>query len=241
MSYRCAYSRDGFVHYLVTSLICRGYWFYVTGWIPEGKDAATIDRKLTDKYGCLISKSSRWRRKKLGKANVRYIRCGRFFVLIATKGNHDFFHEESNIHDIRKTPIKFGGYSISFRRDGRPSAKSSTIQYRVHVRIEKERFKELTAEFEHLATRMSVNSLARRLYELPFHGYAPVRRQLCTLLRQTNQRRRQGGLSQLPTGCLFLGPASGIAYPDSTLQTGEGIGNVQQTPCELSATKSARL
>jgi len=184
MPYRCAYSRDGFVHYLVTSLICRGYWFYVTGWIPEGKDAATIDRKLTDKYDCLISKSSRWRRKKLGKANVRYIRCGRFFVLIATKGDHDFFHEEANIHDIRKTPIKFGGYSISFRRDGRPSAKSSTIQYRVHVRIEKEHYKELTAEFEAIATRRSADHVAARLYELPFHGYAPVRRQLCTLLRE---------------------------------------------------------
>lgn len=208
MSYQCAYSRDGFVHYLVTSLICRGYWFYVTGWIPDGKDAAAIDRKLTDKYDCAVSKSARWRRKKLGKANVRYIRCGRFFLLIATKGEHAFFHEEANIRDIRKTPIKFRGYSISFRRDGRPSAKATTVQYRVHVRIEKERFKELTAEFEALATRRSAGHVAARLYELPFHGYAPVRRQLCTLLRTVNRKRRAAALSQLSRECLFLGPNS---------------------------------
>lgn len=207
MSYQCAYSRDGFVHYLVTSLICRGYWFYVTGWIPEGKDAATIDRKLTDKYGCAISKSARWRRKKLGKANVRYIRCGRFFLLIATKGEHAFFDDEANIRDIRKTPIKFNGYSISFRRDGRPSPMANAIQYRVHVRIEKERFKELVAEFEELSLRLSANQVAARLYELPFHGYAPVRRQLCTLLRQVNLKRRRGALSQIPRECLFLGPS----------------------------------
>jgi len=207
MSYRCAYSRDGFVHYLVTSLICRGYWFYVTGWIPDGKDAASIDQKLTDKYDCAVSKSARWRRKKLGKANVRYIRCGRFFVLIATKGEHLFFHEEAGIRDIRKTPIKFSGYSISFRRDGRPSAKAVAIQYRVHVRIEKERFKELHAEFEYLASRASTATLAARFYELPFWGYAPVRRQLQTLLRQVNLRRRRGTLPQLPKECLFLGPS----------------------------------
>ena len=204
MSYQCAYSRDGFVHYLVTSLICRGYWFYVTGWIPEGKDAAAIDRKLTDKYDCCVSKSARWRRKKLGKANVRYIRCGRFFLLIATKGEHRFFQKEANIRDIRKTALKFGGYSISFRRDGRPAAQAKAIQYRVHVRIDKERFKEMLAEFEALAVRASADHLAARLYESPYRGYAPVRRQLCEVLRVVNRRRRRSGQPQLPKECLFF-------------------------------------
>jgi len=218
MSYQYAYSQDGFVHYLVTSLICRGYWFYVTGWLPEGKDAAAIDRKLTDKYDCAVSKSARWRRKKLGKANVRYIRCGRFFLLIATKGEHAFFHEEASIRDIRKTPIKFGGYSISFRRDGRPSAELHKTQFRVHVRIEKSRFQELVAEFEHLALRRSEENLAAKLYELPFLGYAPVRRQLCTLLRQVNLKRRHSSLSQLPRECLFLGPS-----PSRQLKSQQGV------------------
>lgn len=205
MPYRCvAHSRDGFVHYLVTSLVCRGYWFYVTGRIPDGKDAESIDRKLTEKYDCAISKAARWRRKKLGKANVQYLRCGRFFILIATKGEHRFFQEEANIRDIRKTPLKFSGYSISFRRDGRPTANSPTHQFRVHVRIEQQRFRELLAEFEHLACRESAERLAGRFYALPYNGYAPVRRQLCRLLRHVNQRRRKAGKSALPKECLFL-------------------------------------
>lgn len=204
MTYRCVYSRDGFVHYLATSVICRGYWFYVTGRIPDGKDAEKIDRKLIEKYDCAISKSARWRRKKLGKANCRYLRCGKFFVIFATKGEHDFFEEEANIRDIRKTPLKFSGYSISFRRDGRPAAKAVGTQYRVHVRIEAERFKELLAQFEHLARTLSTELLAARIYELPFQGYAPVRRQLFQLLRRINRQRRHAGKTKLPRESLFL-------------------------------------
>lgn len=203
MPYSCAaHSRDGFVHYLVTSLICRGYWFYVTGWIPEGKDAESIDRKLIAKYDCAISKAARWRRKKLGKANVRYLRCGRFFLLIATKGEHRFFTEEAKIRDIRKTPLKFGGYSISYRRDGRPVAGTHANVYRVHVRIEEETFKTLVAEFEQIAHRGSVNEIATRLYELPFEGYAPVRRQLCQILRSINRLRKHHSLGDLPKDVL---------------------------------------
>ncbi|MBC7819303.1 MAG: hypothetical protein IAG10_20655 [Planctomycetaceae bacterium] len=205
MPYRCvAHSRDGFVHYLVTSLICRGYWFYVTGWIPEGKDAESIDRKLIAKYDCAISKAARWRRKKLGKANVQYLRCGRFFMLIATKGEHQFFREEASVRDIRKIPLKFGGYSISFRRDGHLSAQGNPHQRRVHVRIEESRFRELLADFEHHACRASAECLANRFYQLPYQGYAPVRRQLCTLLRFVNRRRQAAGLTKLPTECLHL-------------------------------------
>lgn len=125
-------------------------------------------------------------------------------MLIATKGEHRFFQEEANIRDIRKTSLKFSGYSISFRRDGRPSAMTNGIRYRVHVRIESECFRELLAEFQHLALRLTDNQLSARLYDLPFQGYAPVRRQLCALLRQVNRWRRKSGRTQLPKACLFL-------------------------------------
>lgn len=149
--------------------------------------------------------------RRLAKANVEYLRCGRVSIQIATKGEHQFFREEANMRDIRKTPLKFGGYSISFRRDGHLSAQGNPLQRRVHVRIEDTRFKELVAEFEHLACRESADRLAARLYELPYQGYAPVRRQLCTLLRLVNRRRRVAGLGQLPTICMFL---NRNAYPE---------------------------
>lgn len=199
-----ARNRDHFVHYLATSLICRGYWFYVCGRIPKGKSAAAIDQKLIRKYDCNNSKSTRWRRKKAGKANVRYLRWNDFFVLISTKGEHRFFEEEADIKDVRKVPIKVGGYAISFRRDGRPKCKDDHRQYRVHIRIEDGRYKELAAEFDHFATRMSANALGAKLYEIPFEGYAPIRRQLCQLLRHVNKKRRRSGMSQLPKDCLHF-------------------------------------
>ena len=123
---------------------------------------------------------------------------------MATKGEHKFFEQEADFKDIRKVPIKVGGYSISFRRDGRPKSISDHSQYRVHIRINDGRFKELVAKFDHFATRMSANVLAAKLYEIPFQGYAPVRRQLCQLLRRVNRKRRRSGLSQMPKEVFYF-------------------------------------
>ena len=196
-------TRDAFVHYLVTSVICRGYWFYVTGRIPDGKDPTVIDQKLIAKYDAGISKSARWRRKKLGRANVRYVRWNRLFVLFATKGDHPFFQLETGIKDIRKVPLKVGGYSLSFRRDGHPDARRHRT-YRVHVRIEQEEFNALLAKFDCDVLCRSTDRLVDRLYRLPYLGYAPVRRQLCLLLRRVNTRRRLAGRPSIPKSCLFF-------------------------------------
>ena len=76
--------------------------------------------RLIEKYGIGVSESTRARRKRLGQANLQYLRLGRTFVILATKGQHKFFEAEfKSIHDIRHTPLKIGGYSISYRRGGR--------------------------------------------------------------------------------------------------------------------------
>ncbi len=140
----------------------------------------------------------------MGEGNVRYFRWNVFFVLMSTNGEHCFFENEYDIKDIRKFPIKVGGYSISVRRDGRTKCKADNSQYRVHIRIEEDRYKELTARLDHFATRMSANVLGAKLYEIPYRGYAPIRRQLYQLLRQVNRKRRRSGLSQLPTEVLYF-------------------------------------
>jgi hypothetical protein len=49
---RCeAKSLEGFVQQLAVGLVSRGYWFYVTGWIPERKDPRAVDEKLGKLYG----------------------------------------------------------------------------------------------------------------------------------------------------------------------------------------------
>src|SRR5262245_59261961 len=122
MAYRCeAPTIAGFVQQLAVSYVANGYWFYVTGVIPEGKDPRHIDDKLVSKYGIDISKFARARRKASGLANIQYLRHERFFVLAATRGEHKFFlpidegGEGQEIRDCRKTPIKFASYAISFR------------------------------------------------------------------------------------------------------------------------------
>ncbi len=63
-----------------------GYWWYVSGIIPEHKDAKAIDRRLMDKYAANLSEASRYRRKQQGLANTRYYRLGRRFFLLSPTG-----------------------------------------------------------------------------------------------------------------------------------------------------------
>lgn len=103
MEYRCeATSVAGFVQQLAVAYVGHGYFFYVTGEIPENKDPRAIDEKLIAKYGLAIGKATRARRKAAGFANVQYIRFGRFFVLVATPGRHAIFESEArSLRDAR--------------------------------------------------------------------------------------------------------------------------------------------
>jgi hypothetical protein len=190
--YRCAAATlEGFIQQLAVAYVKNGYFFYVTGRVPDGKDPRATDRKLIGKYGAGVSKWVRVRRKRAGLANVQYLRFERFFVLLATRGQHPFFAEESSaVRDCRRVPIKFGGYAVSYR-DGHAS-----------VRIEREQYKLLLAYFLDLATRRSSATLAAMLGRLPFEPYAPVRRQLLGLLRAVNRARKAVGHEPVPQTCL---------------------------------------
>ena len=194
MAYRCvALSIEGFVQQVAVSYVPFGYRFYVTGKIPAAKDPRTVDEKLIEKYGIDISPWVRTRRKQAGIANMQYIRFEDFFVLLATEGQHRFFHEEKNLlRDLRKIPIKFAGYSISFRSG------------HAHVRIERETFKEVAACFLEFALRRPKPQLEAALYNLPFEPYAPIRSQFFLLLRKINTRRKAAGMPLLSERCLPL-------------------------------------
>ncbi len=204
MQYRFeATSPEGFIQQLATNYLPHGYWFYVAGWVPQGKDPATIDRKLLDKYGIAISRQARARRKAAGHANLHYLRFERFFLLVATHGKHPFFAEEAaNIRDIRKAPVKFAGHSISYKQGGflrRVGDEPAEVDSRWHARvqIERDRYTELKAYFLDLAAKRSVETLARELFNLPFEPYAPVRQQLLNLIRLVNKRRHAAGQERL--------------------------------------------
>lgn len=206
MNYRCeATSREGLIQHLACNLLPAGYWFYVLGRIPEGKDPRATDAKLLGRYGIDISPSARSRRKRAGLANLHYLRLGREFLLLATHGEHPFFSDEAaNVRDGRKVAIKVCGYSLrvvkgGFLRKGEGDAPAvEDGKLRVRVQIGRERFLDLKAYFLEMAIRLPADELARAFYAVPFEPYAPVRLQLWNLLRWVNNARHAAGLERLP-------------------------------------------
>ncbi len=197
-AYQCvATSEAGFVQQLAVSYLGHGYVFYVTGRIPEQKDPAAVDAKLIERYGIGISRWARVRRKRAGLANMHYLRLGRFFVLLASHGEHRFFIEEPQFRDARRDAIRFAGYSISLKRgtDGRlhPS-----------VRIHPDDYRKLKAYLLDLALHRSVENFSAVFAAVRFERYAPVRRQFLNILRAVNRIRALAGFECVPVAALRL-------------------------------------
>lgn len=183
-------SVEGFVQQIACCYLRHGYWFFVQGRIPNGKCAEMIDQKLITKYGIAISESTRSRRKKAGIANLQYIRHESTFVVLSTKGKHRFFEEEANlIRDIRRVPIRYSGYSISYRPGGRKKDGSRDDKWHAHVRIDKPNYLQLQNELVVTALSQSNRSLERRFSRFSKSAYAPVRRQMFALLGIVNRKR----------------------------------------------------
>lgn len=206
MSYRCvATSPEGLVQQVAVSYLRHGYWFYVTGWIKRGKDPESVDRKLIEKYGIGISERERSRRKRRGVANLQYIRYENWFVILATEGHHPFKQQERNqIRDCRRVPIKFEGYSISYRRCGVTTVGGGSPKWRSSVRIDHETYRDLREFFLERACRRSVDNLKNDFSRIPYARYAPVRRQLLMLLKSVNAARSRSGYDLIPTTDLRL-------------------------------------
>lgn len=213
MAYRFeATSPEGFIQQLVTNYFGSGYFRYVCGWVKNGKDPLAVDAKLLAKYRIAVSPTERQRRKAAGKANLHYLRHGRFWVICATpKGASEFFEaERENLRDIRETPLKAFGYSVrvargQFLRKSTPDEPAiKDGKYRVRVLIQRERYLDLKAYFLDMALPLPVEELARAFAGVPFEPYAPVRRQLVTLLRLVNRKRKAARLDLVPFECVRL-------------------------------------
>lgn len=192
MQYRCeTTSVEGFVQQVAVQYLRHGYWFYVAGCVPAGKDPRAVDRKLIAKYGIVASSKERTRRKRAGLANLHYIRHDRFFLLMATHGRHRFFDDEaSRICDARKQPINFAGYALSHRNG------------HACVRIERAEYLQLKAWFLDIACRRSADVLRAEFGAVRFVPYRPVRQQLLAIWRAVNLARRVAGYEPVPIDCV---------------------------------------
>jgi hypothetical protein len=200
MQYRAEVTTvEGFVQQIACSYLRHGYWFYVTGHVRPGKDPRAIDAKLVEKYGIDVSESTRLRRKRAGLANLQYLRHDRLFVILATRGKHRFFEEEANlIRDIRRIPLRYAGYAISYRRGGRKRDGTPDDGWHAHVEIDRRQYLGLRDHFAEIAVRRSVEQIALAFYNLEIEPYAPVRRQLLRLHRMVNSLRKKAGLKRVP-------------------------------------------
>ena len=198
MGYKCeATSLKGFVQQLACNYLLHGYRWFVQGRIPDGKDPSVVDASIVNRYGIDIAESTRYRRKKLGKANLQYLRYGQDFVLIATNGRHEFKDVEAkSIRDIEdgKSRILVRKYSIS-RRSGGADGKLHS-----HVQIDWEHYKGLKAMF--VGKAFNTKQVAAMFYQFPFEPYAPIQRQLISILKEVNRRRRSSGLPQFESDSL---------------------------------------
>ena len=206
MQYRCiASSPEGLVQQVAVSYLRHGYWWYVLGQIPKGKDAPAVDRKLIEKYEIAQTDRQRAFRKKRGLANMQYIRYGNWFLLLVTAGHHAFKQQERNrIRDCRRHPIQFEGYSISYRRSGVTPSGGGPVKWHSCVRIDPPTYRELKAFLLDRACHRSADNLAVDFTRIPYARFAPVRRQLLTLLRTVNKARAKNGFAPIPHTAINL-------------------------------------
>jgi hypothetical protein len=192
-----AVSVDGFVEQLVR-YVNTGHYFYVTGRVPDGKLALTIDKKLLNRYEISQPRWQRARRKQAGVASVHYLRFEDRFILLATHGQHAFFdsHSAEQIQDCRRTGIKFGGYSI------RRTCCVRTRKWHTLVRLDKPTYVALRAYLLELALRRDQETLEDEFRSICFQPYRPVREQLLAILRAVNRRRKTAGLAPLDYRCV---------------------------------------
>ena len=192
MQYQCeATSVEGFIQQLAVQYVAHGYFYFVTGRVPERKDPAAVDRKLLERYGIERSKWSRSRQKHAGRANLHYLRHRDFFVLVATEGAHQFFEaERAQVRDLRKTWLKAFQYEIGYRNG------------HALVRIERGEYRRLKSHFLEIGVHRSASDLQASIFRLPYMPYRAVYRQLCRLVWEMNRRRKQAGFEPVRVSCV---------------------------------------
>lgn len=229
----CAVSATGLTALLV-NLVAKGYRYYFTGMVKPGKCPLSHDRRLIESYSANLPKSARERRRKNGQANFRYLRHEHWFIVLGTQGKADKFWREdrSRIRHIRDTPIRFWGYSISYKQGGyakltqaekasreeawnayfsglatggsvpRPQPAQRDMRWHVHVQLDAESYLGLKAYFLNIATHREAHFLAEEFLSLPFEPYGPVRNQYRTILRAVNQARALAGFQRIPLSAI---------------------------------------
>lgn len=164
--------------YLACNLMPRGYRYYSMRWLSEEADAIIVDANLSLAYGCHLSKVRMFRRRKAGLASVRYVRCGRLCILLATKGTSEFFSREE-WRDAVTDPMCVAGYSLRIDKD------TGKVSCRIHRKAQKRVRKDFLEN-----VKQDVRWWEAKLRAFPFMAFAGVRDNLFHELRELNHARK---------------------------------------------------
>lgn len=212
-----ATSLPGFLQRLAVHLMAHGYYFFVTGNIPERKDPTNTDAKILAQYRVAQTRWERARRKRAGLGNVHYLRYGHFFVILATHGANEFCAGEGErVREAREHAVTIAGYSVGLRRGVDRALHPS-------VSIHPERYRELKAYFLDIAVHRSEEALRREFARLSFEPWAPIRRQLLALRRGVNKARKQAGLLPVEGRCFRFTRRSVSAFSVRTGAAGAAV------------------
>jgi len=141
---------------------------------------------------------------------------------MATHGRSLFFElEGEQVSDCRRQPIKFAGYSISYR-GGHP-----------HVRIDLETYLGFKALMVEESLRRDREMLEGMLSLPMFVPYAPVRRQLWHVSREMNRVRSAAGLEPLRHECLSFRRRIVRPFGDLAAGTLVGVSRVPEPESDL--------
>jgi hypothetical protein len=196
----------------LVNLISKGYRYYFVGTVVDFEARAGRDLRMLAYYEAGLRKWTRERRRLQGLANFRYLRHEDWFIVLATEGRAARFWSEDahRIRDVRNSPIRFKGYSISYRQGGwkdrrlwaDPNVRERDMKWHVRVQLDSETYDGLKAYFLNIATHRQADFLAREFAELTFQPYRPVREQLFQVLRAVNRARHLAGYQRIPASVI---------------------------------------
>jgi len=203
-------SVEGFIQQLAGRYLADGYWFYKSGRIALRRDIGDVDRMFLLQYGIGPSRISRERRRAAGIASMHYLRCERFYALLATDGYHPFYDNEQNIRDARQVAIRYGGYSVRVNHttEGhvgiRCRVKGHKGEWQVLVEMEAREFDARRRRLVEMACERSRVELEREFSRFPFQPYRPIQQQKREILWHVNQARKGVGLEPVDPACLCV-------------------------------------
>ena len=204
--YRCvAASPAGFLRQLTTNILPYGYRYYSAGCVREPLDPERTDEKIVQNYRLnTLSKDQRFYYRKRGICVVKYLRYGRFYLLLANQGNQrtdkaskpqykgdegcQFFFEKEkkSMRDIRESPIHFKCYLISRNIHN-------------HVRLDEPTYKALTVKCLHHTPHWNHQLLKQFLKQqfARFEAYGGVRWQFSEIVDRVNKIRKKAGCERV--------------------------------------------